>query len=61
MARCWRWIEGEPQDAAIAAPPLDTETTFVCLDSALDDSQKVTLPMQGLLKAIWEVDPMPPS
>jgi len=31
---------------------LDRETTFVCLDTALDDSQKVNLAMQCQLKAI---------
>ena len=38
--------------ATIDALPLDKETAFVCLDTALDDSQKVNLAMQCLLKVI---------
>jgi adenine-specific DNA-methyltransferase len=45
-------LDDDVQDATIDALPLDKETTFVCLDTALDDSQKVNLSMQCLLKVI---------
>jgi len=45
-------LDDELHDATIEALPLDKETTFVCLDTALDDSQKVNLAMQCLLKVI---------
>ncbi len=45
-------LDDEIQDATIDALPLEKETTFVCLDTALDDSQKVNLAMQCLLKVI---------
>jgi hypothetical protein len=45
-------LDDEIHDATIDALPLDKETTFVCLDMALDDSQKVNLAMQCLLKVI---------
>jgi adenine-specific DNA-methyltransferase len=45
-------IDDDVQDATIDALPLGKETTFVCLDTALDDSQKVNLSMQCLLKVI---------
>jgi adenine-specific DNA-methyltransferase len=38
--------------ATLDALPLERMTTFVCLDTALDDSQKVNLAMQCLLKVI---------
>jgi adenine-specific DNA-methyltransferase len=34
------------------ALPLDDQTTFVCLDNALDDSQKVNLALQCVLKTV---------
>jgi adenine-specific DNA-methyltransferase len=40
------------RDETINRLPLDKETTFVCLDTALDDSQKVNLAMQCLLKVL---------
>lgn len=40
------------RDDTIDALPLNKETTFVCLDTALDDSQKVNLAMTCLLKVI---------
>jgi adenine-specific DNA-methyltransferase len=45
-------LDDEIHDATIGALPLDKETTFVCLDAALDDSQKVNLAMRCLLKVI---------
>jgi hypothetical protein len=45
-------LDGELADETIDALPLDKETTFVCLDTALDDSQKVNLAMGCLLKVI---------
>jgi adenine-specific DNA-methyltransferase len=45
-------LDDELQDETIDALPLDKETTFVCLDTALDDSQKVNLAMGCLLKVI---------
>jgi hypothetical protein len=40
------------RDAALDALPLDRETVFVCLDSALSDSKKLNLDMQCLLKVV---------
>jgi len=40
------------EDATISGLALDKETTFVCLDTALDDSQKVNLAMQCILRTI---------
>jgi len=45
-------LDDELQDETIDALPLDKETTCVCLDTALDDSQKVNLAMGCLLKVI---------
>jgi hypothetical protein len=45
-------LDDQLHDATIDALPLDKETTFVCLDTALDDSQKVNLAMGCLLKVI---------
>jgi adenine-specific DNA-methyltransferase len=45
-------LDDHLQNATIDALPLDKETTFVCLDTALDDSQKVNLAMECLLKVI---------
>ena len=45
-------LDDDVQDATLDALPLDKATTFVCLDTALDDSQKVNLSMQCLLKVI---------
>jgi adenine-specific DNA-methyltransferase len=45
-------LDDHLQTATLDALPLDNETTFVCLDTALDDSQKVNLAMQCLLKVI---------
>jgi adenine-specific DNA-methyltransferase len=38
--------------ATVDALSLDKETVFICLDTALDDSQKVNLSLQCLLKVI---------
>jgi adenine-specific DNA-methyltransferase len=43
-------LDDKLQNATVDVLPLDKETTFVCLDTALDDSQKVNLAMQCLLK-----------
>jgi hypothetical protein len=51
-SRFYVCLDDELQDATIGALPLDKETTFVCLDTALDDSRKVNLAMQCLLKVI---------
>ena len=45
-------LDDEIHQAALDALPLDKETTFICLDTALDDAQKVNLAMQCLLKVI---------
>jgi adenine-specific DNA-methyltransferase len=45
-------LDDELANETIDALPLDEETTFVCLDTALDDSQKVNLAMGCLLKVI---------
>ena len=45
-------LDDDLQDATIDALPLDKDVAFVCLDTALDDSQKVNLSMQCLLKVI---------
>jgi adenine-specific DNA-methyltransferase len=45
-------IDDDLRDETIDALPLDEETTFVCLDTALDDSQKVNLAMTCLLRVI---------
>jgi adenine-specific DNA-methyltransferase len=45
-------LDEELVDATIDALALDKDTTLVCLDTALDDSQKVNLAMQCLLKVI---------
>jgi adenine-specific DNA-methyltransferase len=39
-------------DAVLDALPLDEETVFICQDAALDDSQKVNLSLQCVLKTI---------
>jgi adenine-specific DNA-methyltransferase len=51
-SRFYVCLDDELQDATIDALPLDKEITFVCLDTALDDSRKVNLAMQCLLKVI---------
>jgi len=45
-------LDDELETATLDALPLDKETTFVCLDTALDDSRKVNLAMGCLLKVI---------
>jgi adenine-specific DNA-methyltransferase len=40
------------QPVTVDALPLDKETVFICPDTALDDSQKVNLSLQCLLKVI---------
>ncbi len=45
-------LDDELADETIDALPLDKVTTFVCLDTALDDSLKVNLAMGCLLKVI---------
>jgi len=45
-------LDDEIPQAALDALPLDKETTLICLDTALDDAQKVNLAMQCLLKVI---------
>ena len=45
-------LDDQLRDETIDALSLDRETTFVCLDTALDDSQKVNLAMTCLLKVI---------
>jgi adenine-specific DNA-methyltransferase len=45
-------LDDELETATLDALPLDKLTTFVCLDTALDDSQKVNLAMGCLLKVI---------
>ena len=45
-------LDDQLRDETIDALSLDRETTFVCLDTALDDSQKVNLAMGCLLKVI---------
>jgi adenine-specific DNA-methyltransferase len=45
-------LDDELETATLDALPLDKLTTFVCLDTALDDSQKVNLAMGSMLKVI---------
>lgn len=45
-------LDDQLRDKTIDALSLDRETAFVCLDTALDDSQKVNLAMTCLLKVI---------
>jgi len=45
-------LDDELDNVTLDALLLDKQTTFVCLDTALDDSQKVNLAMQSLLKTI---------
>ncbi|GEM_PF-5902235 len=45
-------LDDDVQDTTLDALPLDKDVAFVCLDTALDDSQKVNLSMQCLLKVI---------
>jgi len=45
-------LDDEIETATLDALPLDKQTTFVCLDTALDDSQKVNLAMGCRLKVI---------
>jgi adenine-specific DNA-methyltransferase len=45
-------LDDHVQDATLDALHLDKDTVFICLDTALDDSQKVNLAMQCLLKVI---------
>ncbi len=39
-------------DVTLGALPLDDETVFICQDAALDDSQKVNLSLQCVLRTI---------
>jgi adenine-specific DNA-methyltransferase len=45
-------LDDHVQDATLDALHLGKDTVFICLDTALDDSQKVNLAMQCLLKVI---------
>ena len=45
-------LDDDVRDTTLDALSLDKETVFICLDTALDDSQKVNLSMQCLLKVI---------
>jgi len=45
-------LDSQVQQETTAALSLDKETTFICLDTALTDSQKVNLAMQCVLKVI---------
>ena len=45
-------LDDDVRDSTLGALSLDKETVFICLDTALDDSQKVNLSMQCLLKVI---------
>jgi len=45
-------LDDELQQATVDTLPLDKETVFICPDTALDDSQKVNLAMQCLLKVL---------
>jgi hypothetical protein len=45
-------LDDELADETIGALPLDEETMFVCLDTALDDSQRAKLVARYLLAAI---------
>jgi hypothetical protein len=45
-------LDDELEDATIDSLSLDKQNVFVCLDTALDYSQKVSLAMQCLLKVI---------
>jgi adenine-specific DNA-methyltransferase len=45
-------LDAEVRAGTLDALPLDKETILICLDSALDDSQKVNLAKQCLLKVL---------
>jgi adenine-specific DNA-methyltransferase len=45
-------LDAEVCTGTLDALPLDKETIFICLDSALDDSRKVNLAQQCLLKVL---------
>jgi adenine-specific DNA-methyltransferase len=45
-------LDDTVHQATVDALSLDKETVFICLDTALDDSQKVNLSLQCLLKVI---------
>jgi len=45
-------LDAEVHTGTLDALPLDKETVLICLDSALDDSQKVNLAKQCLLKVL---------
>ena len=45
-------LDDHVHDPTLDALHLDKDTVFICLDTALDDSQKVNLAMQCLLKVI---------
>jgi adenine-specific DNA-methyltransferase len=45
-------LDNAIHQATVDALPLDKETVFICPDTALDDSQKVNLSMQCLLKVL---------
>jgi adenine-specific DNA-methyltransferase len=51
-SRFYICLDDEIETATLGALPLDRQTTFVCLDTALDDSQKVNLAMGCMLKVI---------
>jgi adenine-specific DNA-methyltransferase len=45
-------LDEQIHDATLDALPLDDQTVFICQDTALDDSQKVNLALQCILKTI---------
>jgi adenine-specific DNA-methyltransferase len=45
-------LDDEIATATLDALPLDEETVFICQDAALDDSQKVNLALQCVLKTL---------
>jgi adenine-specific DNA-methyltransferase len=45
-------LEDEIYQTTVEGLPLDKDTTFVCRDTAVDDSQKINLSVQCLLKTI---------
>ena len=45
-------LDDEIHDATLDVLPLDDQTVFICQDTALDDSQKVNLALQCILKTL---------
>ncbi len=45
-------LDDEIHDATLDALPLDDQTVFICQDTALDDSQKVNLALQCVLRVV---------